>query len=275
MSAKQNFEELTKELPNVGKTLFVPLLGRARAKHFDIPFEDIKAEKLAQNYELGHHIYLSSLFSKACIVRARAFDEWVRSSLGHDGILISLGAGLCTRHQRLSRETHNAQTFEVDFPEVIGLKRKLYGEGPGQLFLASNILDDTWALEVKKNLLAQKGINQPFFITLEGVGMYLTPEQITTLMKLLKSHFPGAQFAFDYISPWLVSRAYLLPAISQTNSQFHFAPDNIREFAKQHQLILKTDKSIVTELLDQSTLGKFFRKGPWSSLYKMAWFQLP
>ena len=80
MSAKQNFEELTKTLPNVGKTLFVPLLGRARAKQFKIPFEDQKAEKLAQEYELGRHIHLSSLFSKACIVRARAFDEW--ASLG-------------------------------------------------------------------------------------------------------------------------------------------------------------------------------------------------
>ncbi|HAZ13539.1 MAG: hypothetical protein A2X86_13490 [Bdellovibrionales bacterium GWA2_49_15] len=275
MVAKQNFEELTRDLPNVGKTLFVPLLGRARAKQFNISFEDTKAEQLAQDYELGRHISLSSLFSKACIVRARAFDTWASQGLGADGILISLGAGLCTRHQRLAREAQNALTFEVDFPEVIGLKRKLYGEGPGQHFLASNILDEAWVLEVQKILQTQGRRNPHFFITLEGVAMYLTPEQITTLMKLLKHHFPSAQFSFDYINRLFVSRAYLLPAINKTNSQFHFAPSCIQAFAKEHQLTLMSDKSIVTDLLDQSTLGKLFRKGPWSGIYKMALFQLP
>ena len=54
MSAKQKFEELTKTLPNVGKTLFVPLLGRARAKQFKIPFEDQKKNLL--RIRIGRHI---------------------------------------------------------------------------------------------------------------------------------------------------------------------------------------------------------------------------
>ncbi len=275
MSPKQNFKQLTEKLPNVGKTLFIPLLARARAQQFNIPFEDLKAVTLAQEYELARHISLSSFFSKACIIRAHAFDEWAKAQLGSNGVLISLGAGLCTRHQRLQRDLQNAPTFEVDFPEVIAMKKELYGEGPAQHFIPSNILDEAWALEVKKILKNQGRDNCNFCITLEGVGMYLTPEQVTTLVDLLKRQFPGAQFAFDYIASFLVSRAYLLKAVNDTNSQFHFAPASIRKFAEQHQLILKEKKSLVTELLDHSWWGKFFLKGPWSAIYKMAWFQLP
>ncbi len=109
--------------------------------------------------------------------------------------MLHLGCGLDSRVYRIDPPA-SVRWFDVDYPEVIALRRHLYPERAGYRVIGSSLADLSWLAEVPGD--------RPAMIVAEGVTMYLTEEIMKALLNRLTDHFPSGQMAFDAHTPQLV-----------------------------------------------------------------------
>jgi O-methyltransferase len=76
------------------------------------------------------------------LLRARRLDDWTREFLAHQpgASVLHLGCGLDSRAFRLD-VPETVRWYDLDFPDVIELRRRLYLERAGYRLLASSVTD--------------------------------------------------------------------------------------------------------------------------------------
>src|SRR6185436_1700549 len=99
-------------------------------------------------------------------MRALHFDQWTRAFLAAnpEATVLHLGCGLDTRVYRIDPGP-KVRWFDVDFPDVIALREKLYPERPGYQRIGTSVTDLGW-------LEAVPG-DRPVMVVGEGLFMYL------------------------------------------------------------------------------------------------------
>jgi methyltransferase (TIGR00027 family) len=127
-------------------------------------------------------------------MRAKQLDDWSTDFLrGHpQAVVLHLGCGMDTRAFRL-HPPETVQWFDVDQPDVIALRRKLYDEGDGYRMIGSSVTDEAWLDEVPTD--------RPMLMVAEGLVMYLTEPQVRTLLQRLTDRFSSGELVFDTVSP--------------------------------------------------------------------------
>ncbi|MEO5873545.1 MAG: class I SAM-dependent methyltransferase [Streptosporangiaceae bacterium] len=129
----------------------------------------------------------------AAALRAGYFDRWARRFLAScpDATVLHLGCGLDTRVFRLDPGP-SVRWFDVDYPEVIELRRELYPERAGYQMLGSSVTDPSWLTRVPAD--------RPVLVIAEGLTMYLTEDDGRALFRRIIGHFPSGRFVFDGLS---------------------------------------------------------------------------
>jgi O-methyltransferase involved in polyketide biosynthesis len=133
------------------------------------------------------------------VLRNREFDRYARGFLAShpEAVVVHIGCGLDSRFERVDNGT--LEWYDLDFPEVIELRRKLIGGEEGRYhFLSYSVLDNTWLNTVSVHK------PRPFLFLAEGVLQYLAEAQVKTLFLTLRDYFPGAELVCDAISPYMV-----------------------------------------------------------------------
>ena len=127
-------------------------------------------------------------------LRASQLDAWARDFLGRhpDAVVLHLGCGLDSRAFRLEL-SGGADWFDVDVPEVMELRRKVYAEHDRYRMLASSVTDPGW-LEVVPT-------GRPGLIIAEGLLMYLQRPDVRELLQRLTDRFPTGELLFDAMPP--------------------------------------------------------------------------
>lgn len=82
--------------------------------------------------------------------------------------------------------------YDLDYPEVIELRRRLFPEHSGYHLIASSVTDAGWIGKVPSD--------HPAWIVAEGLTYYLSEADMKGLLNLLTGHFPSGQIAFDAVS---------------------------------------------------------------------------
>ena len=124
-------------------------------------------------------------------MRAHTLDGWVREFIaGQQGeaTVLHLGCGLDTRVQRVDPPPRIGW-YEVDFPDVITLRRKLYPARPGCTLVGSPVTDLDW--------LAQIPAGQPTLVVAEGLFLYLPEDALLGLLRAITARFPTGEILFD------------------------------------------------------------------------------
>jgi len=98
--------------------------------------------------------------------------------------VVNIGCGLDTRFHRVDNGRVNF--YDLDFPEVMEIKKKFISENDRYHFISSSVLDDDWMMELKKH-------DGPFMFLAEGVFMYLFKDDVKSLVLKLQSQFPGSE----------------------------------------------------------------------------------
>ena len=126
-------------------------------------------------------------------IRARHFDRWTRAFLAAnpESTVLHLGCGLDTRVYRIDPGP-NVRWFDVDLPDVIALRERLYPERDGYRRIGSSVTDLAW-------LDAIPG-DAPVLVVAEGLVMYLHEKDGTALFRRITEQFPRGQIAFDAYS---------------------------------------------------------------------------
>lgn len=137
-------------------------------------------------------------------LRAKQLDLWAADFLSAhpEATVLQLGCGLDSRAFRLDVPA-GARWFDVDYPEVIDLRRQLYKETDQYRMIASSVTDPAWPDEIPAE--------HPVLIIAEGLLMYLPEDEVRTLLRRLTDRFPTGALLFDGLLPWVVRFSNMLP----------------------------------------------------------------
>lgn len=214
-------------LAGVPRTLLIPLSGRSLAfkKYPELNFKDPLAEDIMGkiHFDLSEFSF-DEMSMKGSIARAHLMDEITKKFFEKKpkALGISLGCGLCTRFWRIDNGAMS--WLDVDFPEVIELREKLLSKNDREVNLASSLLSDDW---IKKAKILNQG---PWFISIEGVLMYLKPKEVAHFFEMLALHAPsGSQILFDYTHPTLIKWGIKPRAVINSKTSFYWGLKDLKE----------------------------------------------
>lgn len=158
-------------------------------------------------------------------VRAKALDVSVADFLARypDAIVLHLGCGLDTRVFRVD-PLPGIDWFDVDYPDVIELRRRLYPSGDSYHLIASSVTEPDWLAPVPRN--------RPAIVVAEGLTPYLPAEEGPRLLARLVSHLAGGELMFDAYSRFGLKLMRLNPAIKATGAEVHWAIEDPRELER-------------------------------------------
>lgn len=181
------------QLTDEKETLFIPLYGKAldyRSKKSvlnDRTANDI-VEKV--DYDFSKHNHFGN---RILAIRARQYDEWTKDFIEKykDAVIVHLGCGLDARVTRVPPPA-SVLWFDVDYPEVIALRKRFYQETSEYKMIESSITARDW-LEALPS-------DRPALIIAEGVLEYIPENEVRILLNHLTNYFSHGQITFDVMT---------------------------------------------------------------------------
>ena len=178
---------------SVNKTLYIPLYGKAYVSRRGILLSDPDAEAIWEKSAFPLKGKSASKWLAFYMgMRAAVFDRWLRDKLAAhpQAIVVHLGCGLDSRCHRV----HHGQTpwYDVDFPEVIRERQLHFSAREGYRMIPGDLREDAWLESIPAGGRA--------IIVMEGVSMYLRPEELNSLLGRLANHFSHVELLMDCYS---------------------------------------------------------------------------
>ena len=131
------------KLTGVEETLLITLYVRAKDAESDKPvLNDRKAAEILSHIDNDLSSFKTAWISYyGILARAKIMDEEIRKFIkkNPDGVIVSLGSGLDTRFDRV--DNGKIRWYDIDFPEVIALRKQLIGEHPRVTSVSKSMLD--------------------------------------------------------------------------------------------------------------------------------------
>ena len=191
----------TAKLTEEKETLFIPLRGKAldyRSKSSIL--NDSKANEIIEKVGIDittHNSFAEKIGGRTLAVRAKQYDEWTKDfiSKNKNAVVVQLGCGLDARITRVQPPS-SIIWFDVDYPEVISLRKEFYSETNEYKMIGSSITAQNWL----ETILADR----PAFIIAEGVLEYVSKEDVKMLLNRLTSYFSHGQIVFDVMSSYAI-----------------------------------------------------------------------
>lgn len=206
----------------VQKTLAIPLAGRAvaRERFTDLRFEDAAAERAFRSIasDLREPLLRDRTSLWGSIRRTQLFDRLALEFLARhpDAAVLTLGAGFCTRPERLRARAPRARWIEVDYPEVLSAKAELFSPERSVLTIRGD-LEDAGTLAAAL-VAAPEG---PVLVIAEGMLMFLEDERRNELLRRLACGLPeGSAIALDFIHPWIRALSRRHPSLGPTGASY-------------------------------------------------------
>ncbi|RJO79240.1 class I SAM-dependent methyltransferase [Nocardia panacis] len=138
-------------------------------------------------------------------MRAKILDEWAEDFLRRhpDATVLHLGVGLDSRAFRLALPA-GVRWFDVDYPDVIELRRKLYEESANYRMIGASVTESEW--------LEQIPADRPTLIIAEGLLMYPQENEVRALLRRLTDRFETGELIFDCLSTAIIGFTGRLPS---------------------------------------------------------------
>jgi O-methyltransferase involved in polyketide biosynthesis len=180
------------------ETLFITLYAKAldyRSKHSIL--NDKTADYLLKTIDFDVRKY-KGFGNIIIVIRAKQFDEWIKEFIKENvnALVVYLGCGLDTRVTRINPSSQ-ISWFDIDYPEVIKLRKTYYSDRDGYKMIESSVTDPNW--------FAQIPSDKPTLIVAEGILEYLTSEQVKILLTRLTDHFTHGQIMFDVMNSFAIN----------------------------------------------------------------------
>ncbi len=226
---------------NESRTLFIPILGKARMS-LEGMWHDRMAEKIiAKNYEYLTTLDKSKRLAIYMTMRAMQYDSFTVDFLQRnpDAIVIHLGCGLDSRVVRVGMKPKH--WYDLDFPDVISFRKIYYGEADYYTMIESSVTDFSWLDKIQYN-------NVPVLVIAEGLTMYLTEAEIRTLTELFAEKFGNVTFIFDAYSSFAAKASKIKNPINAVDAKISFSMDDEKLFQNEDKgIIHKQTRNIILD----------------------------
>jgi len=188
-------------LTKVQETLLITLYAKAVDNRSSRPMlHDVKADQLVGMIDYDFTKLNSWGNDNLIVVRAKQYDDWIQEFIKRNPacVVLYLGCGLDTRITRINPPS-TVSWFDIDFPDVIQLRKNFYTDQPGYQMIESSITDSSW--------LANIPTGQPVMVIAEGVLEYLTGEEVKILLNRLIGYFSHGVITFDVMNSFAIQSA--------------------------------------------------------------------
>lgn len=238
MTQQTKQDQTEPDLGTVQETLLTPLCARAdQYGRPDAIVHDKRAMEIVRSMEYDFDkIRKFPDTLTGCAIRAAIFDRWMAEFLQQhdDAAIVLIGEGLDTTYDR--NDDGRAEWFEIDFPDVIDLRRQLIGTSERRTMIAGSVFEEEWIDQVRA------AGRSPILFQAAGVFMYLPPEKIRSLLGLLADHFPGSTLLFDTCSTMAKRNSHRWEAtVRTTNAVYQWGIDDPRSIAEWDERFQVTD----------------------------------
>jgi O-methyltransferase involved in polyketide biosynthesis len=154
--------------------------------------------------------------------RKQILDEVVRRFLDThpDGVVVNLGAGLCTRYFRV--DNGQVRWFNIDLPKVGRLWRQAFEPTDRLRFIPGSIVEDAWLDALPDDPAT------PILFVAEGVLMYLAEDHVRQVFTAIVSRYPNAEVVFEAMTP-MIARQRRNSATRHTTARFAWGLASARE----------------------------------------------
>ncbi len=210
------------------ETLLIPLYGKAMESKRNNPIlQDEKAveivERIAypfENLKINHKTNIMMSIRAAILDRfATAFIE-----VNPESTCFHLGCGLDSRCLRIPKI--GELWIDVDFPEVIELRRNFYQESAKYKMIGSSVTDQAWI----DGLPVRDGAK---LVIAEGLLMYLSEAEVVSLIVRLREKLGPFTFVFDAYSKLTAKHAASHPSLKRTGAVIKWGMDETEELTDQ------------------------------------------
>ena len=176
-------------MDGVNKTLYIPLYGKAYVSQRGLILSDKTAETIweKEGFPLKGKAR-SKWLAYNMGMRSAVFDRWAAAKLQEhpEASVLHLGCGMDSRIHRIGSPA--SMWFDVDFPDVIAERKKYYSETGRYRMIASDLREETWLDTISGDTA---------IVVMEGISMYLKPEDLRVLMQRLSSKFNHIHMLMD------------------------------------------------------------------------------
>lgn len=236
-------------MKTVSKTLYILLYGKALVSKKGILLKDPKAEQIwAQEGFALRGKSASKWLAYYMAMRATVMDRWTAEKMAEypDAVVVHMGCGMDSRCLRVG---DGRPWYDLDFPEVIRERRRYYRESESYHMISGDLREGTW-----KERLPAGGTA---IVVMEGISMYLTPEQLKTLLTALKGHFSRMYLLMDCYSSFAARASKYKNPINEVGVTQVYGMDNPQNLADQTGLIYRKEWDMTpTTLIRELTTGE-------------------
>ena len=224
------------------ETMLMTLSGRAIQSQWKNPIlRDPWAEEAMRHidYDLSQQLTGVAAWSMwkdigpaIIATRAATFDLLTTRYLTEhpDAVVLQVGCGMDSRVFRVDPPA-SVEWFDVDYPDVIDLRRQLFpGRDAAYHQVGAPLSDLRWLDEVPRD--------RPGLLIAEGVLHYLSEAEVKALFNAVVAHFPGGQMIFDICNSFIVKRAG--SNVGGTGATYKWGldePQDIRQLEPKLELI--------------------------------------
>ncbi len=247
------------------ETMLMTLSGRAIQSQWKNPIlRDPWAEEAMQHIDYDLSKQLTGVASWSIwkdigptiiATRAATFDLLTTRFLADhpDAVVIQVGCGMDSRVFRIDPPA-SVQWFDVDYPDVIDLRRQLFPTRASYHMIGAPLEDLHWMDDVPSD--------RPGLLIAEGVLHYLNEAEVKALLNTVVAHFPGGQIIFDICNSFIVKSAG--SNVGGTGATYKWGlddPQDIKQLEPKLELIKEFKPS------EQVAFSRF----PlwWRALYRM------
>ena len=236
------------------ETLLITLYCRAQeTKQKNPVIIDKKAVEIIEriDYDFSQLKINSGTYITVCI-RGKKIDKYVIDFLkkNQNSIVLSLGSGLDSRLSRI--DNGSVIWYDLDFPEVIDIRRMFYKETDRCHSIPSTVMDFKWIDAIQKK-------DVPVLIIAEGLFMYLKEDEVKSLVLKLQEVFPGSRLIFDCYSELTAKKISGHPSIKKTKAKVYWGLDDVYELEKWNEGIAFIEEWFFTQSEDIKKLKPGFR----------------
>jgi O-methyltransferase involved in polyketide biosynthesis len=192
------------------ETMLMTLSGRAIQSQWKNPIlRDPWAEEAMHHIDYDLNKQLTGVASWSMwkdigptiiATRAATFDLLTTRFLADhpDAIVLQVGCGMDSRVFRIN-PPGSVWWFDVDYPDVIDLRRRLFPERGAYHLIGAPLEDLRWMDDIPRD--------RPGLLIAEGVLHYLSESEVKALLNAVVAHFPRGQMIFDICNTFIVKRA--------------------------------------------------------------------
>ncbi|MCM1268714.1 MAG: class I SAM-dependent methyltransferase [Bacteroidales bacterium] len=237
------------QLGDVQETALIPLAVRANeTKRKNARIHDEKAVEIIETLKVDTKDIDKFFSHEGVVARTIMFDRTLKKLLEKypNAVCVNIGCGLDDRFSRV--DNGKIRWFNVDLPDSIEVRRKVFAETEREHMLAGNILKNDWIRDIPKADMV--------IVIAEGLLMYFSKEQVRTILNNLTDSF-GCGFLLAELMHPKMMKEKAHDTVKHTNAKFGWGTETGKDLLELNpNMELIRENSFWDEMKKYTLVGK-------------------